>query len=594
MFLVHSNENRLDMKQPTLEQLQFAVDVAMMRRPGTLLLKNARLVNVFSLEIELTHILVAGDLIASVGLFLGDAKADQTIDLDGAWVAPGLIDAHLHIESSLVTPPEYAKAVVPRGVTGIVADPHEVANVAGIPAIEWMMRASEGLPMEVWFTVPSSVPSTNMETSGAILDIKDIQLLLQHPQVVGVAELMSFPGFLAASSQELMKVVVAEESRKRPDGHAPGVMGAELQAYLAAGVASDHESTTLAEGKEKLASGCFLMIREGSATRNLEALISLVDSKYGDRVGLVTDDRLPHDLLVEGGVDFLVRKAIALGADPAYAIRSASFNPANYFGLKRRGAIAPGFQADIVILDDLREFKARTVYQRGRCVAENGKLLHSLPKSTLDPTVLRTTHLPNVTIEDLRLEAKGKLVRVIQAIPNQILTKELLVAPTVLDGAIIADPTRDLAKLVCIERHGHHGAIAVGLTQGFGLKAGAFAGTVAHDHHNCLAVGTNDEDIVAATRRLQELGGGFVAVKAGNVIAELGLPIAGLLSDQPLEEVRRSIDELNAAAASLGCTIPSPFMALSFLGLAVIPELRLTDRGLVDVNANRFVAFEVE
>ena len=365
------------MKLPTLEQLQYAVDVAMLRRPGSLLLKNARLVNVFTLEVQSTHILVAGELIAAIGDFLENANATQTIDLEEAWVAPGLIDAHMHIESSLVTPAEYAKAVVPRGVTGIVADPHEVANVAGIPAIEWMMRASENLPMDVWFTAPSSVPSTHMETSGATLDLASIEKLLSYPQVVGVAELMSFPGFLAASQQELQKVCLAEAARKRPDGHAPGVTGSALQAYLAAGVASDHESTTLEEGKEKLASGCFLMIREGSATRNLEALISLVDPKYGDRIGLVTDDRLPHDLLTEGGVDFLVRKAIGLGADPAYAIRAASYNAANYFGLRRRGAIAPGYQADIVVLDSLGDFKARSVYYRGQLVAQSGSIVHS-------------------------------------------------------------------------------------------------------------------------------------------------------------------------------------------------------------------------
>lgn len=582
------------MKLPSLEQIQFAVDAAMRRRPGTLLLKNARVVNVFTLEIQFTHILVAGELFAAIGDFLCDFVADETIELEGAWVSPGLIDSHLHIESSLVTPPEYAKAVVPRGVTGIVADPHEVANVAGVPAIEWMMRASENLPMDIWFTVPSSVPSTELETSGAILHLENIERLLEHPRVVGVAELMSFPGFLAAKPQELLKVDAADKARKRPDGHAPGVTGPALQAYLAAGVASDHESTSLEEGKEKLGSGCFLMIREGSATRNLEALISLVDAKYGDRIGLVTDDRLPQDLLVEGGVDFLVRKAIALGADPTYAIRAASYNPANYFGLRRRGAIAPGFQADFVILDSLDEFKARTVFHRGQRVADAGKLIATLPTMKLDPCVVQTTHIPVFTVDDLRIAARSKRVRVIQAIPNQILTKELRIEPTVLNGNIVADPSRDLAKLLCIERHGHHGKMALGLTMGFGLKSGALAGTVAHDHHNCLAIGMNDVDIVVATRRLEALGGGFVAVNEGRIIAELGLPIAGLLSDQPLEVVRQAIDKLNDAARSFGCTIPSPFMALSFLGLAVIPELRLTDRGLVDVCSNQFVSFDVE
>jgi adenine deaminase len=583
------------MSQPTFEQLRYAIDVAMHRRPGSLLLKNARLINVFTLDVSLTSILIAGEYIAAIGDCCTRAAAEQTIDLEGAWVSPGLIDAHLHIESSLVTPPEYAKAVVPRGVTGIVADPHEVANVAGVPAIEWMMRASQNLPMDVWFTAPSSVPSTRMETSGATLEIEHIQQLLKHPKIVGVAELMSFPGFLAASLQEIQKVEAAEAANKRPDGHAPGVMGSDLQAYLAAGVSSDHESTTLKEALEKLASGCFVMIREGSATRNLEALISLVDARYGDRIGLVTDDRLPQDLLTEGGVDFLVRKAIALGADPAYAIRAASYNAANYFGLRRRGAVAPGYQADLIVLDALHEFHATSVYHRGKCVAQGNQLVDGLPASQLDPSVIRTTHIPKLSLEDLKIQATGNQVRVIQAIPNQILTQERKVIPKLsADGLVVADPERDLAKLLCVERHGRHGRFSLGLAGGFGLKAGALASTVAHDHHNCLVLGTNDSDMLLAARRLEELGGGMVAVDGGQVIAELGLPIAGLLSDQPLESIRLSIDHLNAAAESLGCVLPSPFMALSFMGLAVIPELRLTDRGLVDVNANQFVTLFVD
>ncbi len=578
---------------PSLEELQQLVDVAMQRRPGTVLFKNAKVINVFTLEVQATHVLLAGRWIAAVGTFLDQAQADQTIDLDGAYLAPGLIDAHLHIESSLVVPAEYARAVVPRGVTGIVADPHEVANVAGVPAIEWMLKASENLPLEVWFTVSSSVPSTDLETSGAKLDLKTIELLLQHPRIVGVAELMSVPGFLNASREELSKVCLAEKAGKLPDGHAPGVMHRELQAYLAAGVASDHESTTLAEGLEKLASGCFLMIREGSATRNLEALISLVDSRYGDRVGLVTDDRLPHDLITEGGVDFLVRKAISLGADPFYTIRAASYNNARYFKLNRRGAIAPGYQADLVILDDLPTFKARQVYQQGKCVAEKGRLIVSLTRAEVSPAILGSTKLPKLIPDDLRLVHSSDRVRVIQAIPNQILTKEVIERPTVANGEVISDPSRDLLKLVCIERHGNHGQCGVGLVQGFGLQRGAIAGTIAHDHHNCMAVGSSDADIIFAVERVGQLGGGMVAVENQKVIAELALPLAGLLSDLPLEEVCLAMDRLNASVEGLGCRFPAPFMALSFLGLAVIPELRLTDHGLVNVVKNSLVPFAV-
>jgi adenine deaminase len=578
---------------PSLEELQHLVDVAMQRRPGTVLFKNAKVINVFTLEVESTHVLLAGRWIAALGSFLEDASAEEVIDLQGSYLAPGLIDAHLHIESSLVVPAEYARAVVPRGVTGIVADPHEVANVAGVEAIEWMLRASENLPLEVWFTVSSSVPSTEHETSGARLDLKTIESLLQHPRIVGVAELMSVSRFLKAESEELLKVCLAEKVGKRADGHAPGVVQRELQAYLASGVASDHESTTLIEGHEKLAAGCFLMIREGSATRNLEAQIALVDSRYGDRVGFVTDDRLPQDLISEGGVDFLVRKAIALGADPLYAIRAASYNNANYFKLQRRGAIAPGYQADLVILDDLPSFKAREVYQQGRCVAKNGQVTVAIPHTEVSQAVLGSTKLPKLTTNDLRLAHTSDRVRIIQAIPNQILTKEVIFEPTVKNAEVVSDPSRDLLKLVCVERHGHHGKCGVGLVQGFGLQRGAIAGTIAHDHHNCMAVGATDRDMLAAIDRIGQMGGGMVAVEDGRVIAELALPLAGLLSDLPLEEICIAMDRLNKAVEGLGCCFPAPFMGLSFLGLAVIPDLRLTDLGLVDVVKNTLVPFAV-
>ncbi len=579
---------------PTLEELQYLVDVAMRRKPGTLLFKNVRLVNVFTLEVEPTHILVAGKWIASVGDFLADAEAEQVIDLQGAHVSPGLIDAHLHIESSLVVPAEYARAVVPRGVTGIVADPHEVANVAGVAAIEWMLAASEGLPVEVWFTVSSSVPSTSLETSGAILDLDTIDKLLQHPRIVGVAELMNVPGFASSDPVELSKVVLAEKLKKLPDGHAPGMKHQILQAYLGAGVASDHESTTYEEGREKLASGCFLMIREGSATRNLEALMPFVDARYGDRVGFVTDDRLPHDLIHEGGVDFLVRKAVSLGADPLFAIRAASYNNAKYFQLNRRGAIAAGYQADIVVLDDLPSFKARSVYQKGRLVAEQDGLIENIPHREIPVTLLNSTKLPELTCADLELPATLGKVRIIEAIPNQILTKELIAEPKIENDQIVVDQARDLLKLVCVERHGYHGRCKTALVHGFGLKRGAIAGTIAHDHHNCMAVGASDADLLFAISRLGELGGGMVAVEGEKIMAELPLPIAGLLSDLPLDEICAAMDRLNAAVDELGCTLPAPFMALSFMGLAVIPELRLTDFGLVDVVNNRLVSLAVD
>ncbi|RMH54322.1 MAG: adenine deaminase [Deinococcus-Thermus bacterium] len=580
--------------QPTTADLQYAVDVALGRRPGTLLLKNARLLNVFSLTLQPTHILLAGPLVAAVGLEYAGAEAQEVVDLEGRVVAPGLIDGHVHLESSLVTPAEYARGVVPRGVTGVVTDPHEIANVAGVAGVEWLMEASEGLPLEVWVTVPSSVPSTPLETSGAALGLAEIERLLAHPRVVGVAELMSFPAILAAEAGELEKVRRAERFGKSPEGHAPTLTGRPLQGYLATGIASDHESTTLEEGRAKLEAGCFLMVREGSTTRNLAALAPLLRPEHADRIGLVTDDRLPSDLLREGGVDFLVRKAIALGVDPAYAVRAGSYNVARHFGLRRRGAVAPGFQADLVVLDDLQAFVAAQVYQRGRLVAEQGRLRVELPKTKVSAAVARTVKLPELRPHDLRIPAQGGRVRVVRAIPHQVLTAEERLEPTVRDGEVVADPTRDLAKLVCIERHGKNGRIGKGLVTAFGLQKGALACTVGHDHHNLMAVGVSDADIVRAARRLEALGGGMIAVADGQVLAELALPIAGLITDEPLEAVDAKLQALEAAARRLGVSLPDPYMALSFLGLAVIPELRLTDHGLVDVRQGALVGLFVE
>ncbi len=578
----------------TLSDLQYAVDAAMGRRPGSVLLKNVRLADVFSLELKPTHILLAGPLVAAVGPEYAGAEAQEVLDLEGRVVAPGLIDGHVHLESSLVSPAEYARGVVPRGVTGVVTDPHEIGNVAGVAGIEWLMEASEGLPLEVWITVPSSVPSTPLETSGATLGLAEIEHLLAHPRVVGVAELMSFPAILAADANELSKVLLAERFRKSPEGHAPTLTGRPLQGYLATGIASDHESTTLEEGRAKLEAGCFLMVREGSTTRNLEALHPLIKPQYADRIGLVTDDRLPSDLLLEGGVDFLVRKAIALGADPIYAIRAGSWNVARHYRLTRRGAVAPGFQADLVILEDLETFAASRVYQRGRLVAEQGRLQVDLPKTRVGAAVSQTVKLPQLRPADLRIPAFSGMARVVQAIPHQVLTAEVHLEPTLRDGEVVADPERDLAKLICLERHGKNGQIGKGLVTAFGLKKGALACTVGHDHHNLMAVGVSDADILTAARRLEALGGGMIAVADGEVLAELALPIAGLITDEPLEQVNARLQALEAAARQLGVTLPDPYMVLSFLGLAVIPELRLTDYGLVDVHKGALVPLAVE
>lgn len=582
----------------TTDEVRFAVDVAAGRRPATVVLEDARLLNVFDGRISRVCVAIAGRLIATVGSREDAPSAETTVDLHGAYLAPGLIDGHVHIESSLVTPAAYAEGVVPRGVTGVVCDPHELANVAGVPGVQWLLERSRDLPLDVWVTVPSSVPSTTMETAGAALGLREIEELLADPRVVGVAEIMSFPAVVAGDVTELGKVALAEAARKTAEGHAPGLSGRALQAYLASGIGSDHESTTLEEGREKLAAGMFLMVREGSVTRDLDALLPLVRPDYADRIGFVTDDRLPHDLLDEGGVDCLVRRAIQAGADPVYAVRCASYNIARHYGLRRRGAVAAGYLADLVVIDDLAAFRAHAVYKGGRRVAVDGRIeadgTGGGSAAGSNAAVLDTVRLPRLGPADLRLEDPGGPVRVIRALPNQILTDALELRPSVEGGAVVADPSRDLLKLACVERHGRHGAVALGLVTGFGLQRGALASTVGHDHHNLLMVGADDEAMLTAAERLQELGGGFVAVHGGRVLAELPLEIAGLITDAPLADVRRSMRALDEAAVDLGATLPSPFMALSFLGLPVIPELRLTDRGLVDVLAGRIVSFAAE
>ncbi len=551
---------------PTLEEIRFAVDAAAGRRPGTLLLRRANLLNVFSGERYQTDILLAGRLVAALG---EGYRAETEIDLDGQTVAPGLIDGHLHLESALVEPREYARAVVPRGVTAVVADPHEIANVLGVPGVSYILKATEGLPLDVFVTASSCVPATHLETAGARLGLTEIDELLRHPRVVGVAELMNFPGIVEGDETELGKALLAERHGKVADGHSPLLRGRGLNAYLAAGISSDHESSDPEEALEKLRLGCRLMIREGSAARNLAALLPLVTPANAHQVSFVTDDRDPADLLKDGGVDLLVRRAIAAGMDPTLAVRLGSLNTARHYRLARRGAVGPGYLADLAVLGDLGAYRADLVIKSGQVVARDGRLLADLPRYT-DPSVLNTVHLPDLTPERLAVPNYG---RAIELIPGEIITRDVAVTGS----------EEDLAKLVVIERHGRSGTIGVGWVLGFGLRRGAIASTVAHDSHNLIIAGADDTSILAAARAIAEMRGGFVAVDGDAVLARLPLPIAGLISPEPLEAVRDSLVALEHAAAALGVYIRSPFMALSFLALPVIPELKLSDLGLIRV-----------
>ena len=581
---------------PSLDELRHVVDVAAGRREGDLLLRGGRLLNVFDGSSERADVLMAGALVAAVG-DLGDASAAQVEDASGAFLAPGLIDGHVHVESSLVTPARYAAAVLPRGVTGAVCDPHEIANVAGVAGVRWFLAGSRDLPFDVWVTVPSCVPSTALETSGAELGVGEIDDLLADPWVVGVAELMSFPDVIGGAFEQLAKVAVADGQRKTTEGHAPGLSGRQLQAYLAAGIGSDHESTALAEGREKLKAGAFLMVREGSVTRDLDALMPLVDPRHADRIGFVTDDRLPNDLLDEGGVDVLVRRAIEAGVDPVYAVRCASWNTALHYRLPRRGAIAPGYYADLAVIDDLEAWRAALVVRHGRVVARDGRLLVPSPESRADDAPVRATvRLPTLADDALRPTAPQRAdarVRVIRPIPGQVVTEALELRPTITGGRVMADPERDLALLACVERHGRGGGIGTGLVCGLGLRRGALGSSVGHDHHNLMLAGVDASAMRLAAERLAELGGGMVVVDDGRVLAELPLEVAGLVSSAPIEAVRGGLDAVEAAARDLGVRAGGVMMTLSFLGLAVIPSLRLTDLGLVDVVAARIVPFEV-
>lgn len=562
-------------------ELEKLIAAARGEEPADLLLKNARLVNVLSGEIHAADVAVAGGRVLGWGAY----EAREVVDVGGRFVCPGFIDAHVHLESAMVRPAEFARAVVPRGTTAVCTDPHEIANVLGLEGVRYMLQASEGLPLRVYVMAPSCVPATNMETAGAELTAAEIEALWAHERVIGLAEMMNFPGVLYRVPEVLAKLRAAAG---RPiDGHAPGLGGLDLNAYVAAGVGSDHETTELEEAREKLRRGMHLMIREGTTARNLEALLPVVTPANAGMCHFCTDDRHPDTLLTEGGVDDVVRKAIARGLDPVTAIQMATINTARYFRRWDVGAVAPGFRADLVVLDDLEGLRAWRVYAGGRLVAEEGRYLAATAEGTPVP-VPRSMNVDPAAV-DFTIRAGEGPARVIGIIPEQIVTEDLRLEPTVEDGAVVADPARDLAKLAVVERHRGTGRTGLGLVHGLGLRRGALASSVAHDSHNVVVAGAGDDDMRAALAAVVEMGGGQVVVDGGRVLAACPLPIAGLMSDRPLPEVRDQVAALTEAAHGLGSSLPDPLMTMSFLALPVIPALKLTDRGLVDVIRFDFV-----
>lgn len=565
--------------------IRHRIDVAAGRAPADLVLKNARVVSVFADRIIKTDVAIADGVIVGFGNY----RAKRRIDLEGGYLSSGLIDSHLHIESTLLSPQEFAKVVLPHGTTSVVADPHEIANVLGEAGVRWMLRAGEGLPLDIYIVLPSCVPASKFESSGHKLGPKELARLALRPRVIGIGEVMDNPGVIAGRPELLNKIRLIPGMRV--DGHAPGLRGKDLYAYIAAGIHSDHESTRADEAREKLMAGLHIMIREGTTEKNLKEIAKIVTPANSHRCFFCSDDRSAHDLVTHGHMDDILRRSVAAGIPPVTALQMATNNAFYYFRIRRRkGAVAVGYVADLVVFDDLRRFNARMVFKDGRLVAKDGKLIVPC-RSKAGKGRAGKMRVKDLDVERFRIRSRGQhaRVRVIKAVPGQIATGEEIVSLRTPRGVVESDVDRDILKLAVIERHHATGRIGLGFVTGFGLKAGALASTICHDAHNLIVLGTSDEDMYVAARALIRSGGGLAVVAGGKVIEELSLPIAGLMSNRPAVETAAIYDGMGRIAHDLGAKIPDPFQALSFLGLSVVPALKLTDRGLVEVKDRRVV-----
>jgi adenine deaminase len=575
----------------TVESLKKRISVAKGESPADLVLKKGRVVNVFTGDINERDIAISEGVIAGLG---PDYHGREEIDADGKWIVPGLIDGHLHIESSMLVPSRLAAALMVHGTTAIVSDPHEIANVMGLEGIRFMLENSRSLPFDIFFMAPSCVPSTRLETAGANLSASDLLELKNEPRILGLAEMMNFPGVLMGDKQVLEKIASFKD--RTLDGHCPSLLGRNLQAYLAAGIRSDHETTVISEGLEKVENGMMLMIREGTSAKNLEELLPLVNNNNSRRFCFVSDDLHAEDIRQRGHLNFVLKKAVNLGLDPVTAIQMVTLNTAEYFGLKDRGVVAPGYRADLAVFKDLKDFEIISVYKDGRMVVNKGELIgFSLNKTGMPPGQPKPLNSGSLTQDSFRISHVGGKARVIELIPDQITTRMSYEKVKSEDGWVAPDVKSDILKLCVVERHIASGNIGIGLVRGFGLKHGAIASSVAHDSHNIIVVGVNDEAIFAAVEIVRDMGGGLTAVQDdGKVIAQVPLEIAGLMSWQPLNTLVKQLKTIKNAASGLGCTLEEPFMALSFLALPVIPELKLTDIGLVDVNRFEIVPLFLE
>jgi adenine deaminase len=563
-----------------MQDLARRLAVARGDEPADLVVRGGRVFSVFTREWLETDVAVADGYVAG----LGEYEGNDTLDASSRYLVPGFIDAHMHLESSKLLVDEFARLVLPLGTTAVVADPHEVANVLGTDGVHWLADLCADLPLDVFFMASSSVPASHFESPRRPLGLGDLEGLLRRRRVLGLAEMMNFPGVVSGAESELAKLRLSGATHV--DGHAPGVLGRALNAYAAAGIRSDHEAHTIEEGRERLRAGMWVLIREASGARNLHALIPLVEEFGPSRLAFCTDDREPEHIAEEGHINSMVRAAVAAGVSPEDALVMATLNPALWHGLAQHGAIAPGYVADLVVLPDLERFEPELVLKRGRPVEE-------IPRPDVPDWVKHTVRIRTVGSNSLRIPWERGHARVIGLVPDQIVTESLQLELTTEDGFAVADPGRDLAKIAVVERHLGTGRIGLGFVKGFGLRSGALATTVAHDAHNIVVTGVDDHDMARAVRRLAETGGGVVVVDNGGVRAELRLPVAGLLSTDPLQNVVEASRSCVEAARGLGCHLPSPFQSLSFLALSVIPSLKITDHGLVDVDRFELVPLKV-
>lgn len=551
------------------------------------LLKNAKVVNVFTEKIDSTNVLIEDDRIIGIGEYYKDEDADIIEDLEGRYLIPGFIDGHIHIESTMMVPPSLAEAVLPHGTTAVVTDPHEIANVCGVDGIKYMLEMSENIPLHVFVMIPSCVPATCFDESGAILNAEDIEDLYGKERILGLAEMMNYPGVIFNDAPTMDKINACTAKNKPVDGHAPLLSGKDLDKYISAGINSDHECSDASEAFEKLSKGQWIMIREGSAAKNLEKLLPLFESPYYQRCILATDDRNPADILSEGHIDNIVRLAIKAGKDPIRAIKMATLNPTLCFGIKRMGAIACGYKANMLVLDDLESIDIKDVYSDGIKVVSDKKITgFSIPKAEdiITGSVLNSFHMPDLKKEDFYIEPKGSKCRVIEVIPGEILTNELIYDIDFSKNNGI-DIEKDILKLAVIERHKNTGHKGVGFIKGIGIKCGALAGSVSHDSHNLIVIGSSEEDMCLAANHIKKIGGGLCVVSEGKVLSELRLPVAGLMSTNSAQEIADANVELRESAEKIGINEGiEPFMNMAFVSLPVIPVLKMTTQGLVNVN----------